>query len=245
MRRIASESSPGSASTSEELTACKIGGCCGKDTPLLAHDALLARLPALPMWRLSPDRTAISKEFVAKNWAAAMAFFNAVSVIAEDEGHHPDLHLTGWRNVRVDLSTHAIGGLSLPDLVLAAKIDAIPTEYSPKWLREQEAARKREAEARYRAQKQVEGEAVEEKIGGLKDNPFKRRDSKAGSKENLSNLIPKELTEEQKEIAALKTSGVARERANSLGVQLTPRASKPWWQKCMPCFAPKPTLIAK
>ena len=128
----------GSASTSEELTACKIGGCCGKDTPLLAHDALLARLPALPMWRLSPDRTAISKEFVAKNWAAAMAFFNAVSVIAEDEGHHPDLHLTGWRNVRVELSTHAIGGLSLPDLVLAAKIDAIPTEYSPKWLREQQ-----------------------------------------------------------------------------------------------------------
>ena len=130
----------GSASTSSELSACKIGGCCGKDTPLLAHDALLARLPALPMWRLSPDRTAISKEFVAKNWAAAMAFFNAVSVIAEDEGHHPDLHLTGWRNVRVELSTHAIGGLSLPDLVLAAKIDAIPTEYSPKWLREQEAA---------------------------------------------------------------------------------------------------------
>ena len=41
--------------------------------------------------------------------------------------------------MRVDLSTHAIGGLSLPDLVLAAKIDAIPTETAP-WLREQEAA---------------------------------------------------------------------------------------------------------
>ena len=91
------------------------------------------------MWRLSPDRTAISKEFVAKNWAAAMAFFNAVSVIAEDEATTPT-STSGWRNVRVELSTHAIGGLSLPDLVLAAKIDAIPTEYSPKWLREQEAA---------------------------------------------------------------------------------------------------------
>ena len=129
---------------------------------------------------------------------------------------------------------------------------ALKTRNSAAWnekeLREQEAARKREAEARYRAQKQVEGEAVEEKIGGLKDNPFKRRDSKAGSKENLSNLIPKELTEEQKEIAALKTSGVARERANSLGVQLTPRGSKPFWQKCLPCFAPQPAkakLISK
>eukprot|EP00966_Prymnesium_polylepis_P193189 4477752-Prymnesium_polylepis.1 len=79
---------------------------------------------------------------VAKNWAAAMGLFNAVSVLAEEEGHHPDLHLTSWRNVRIELSTHAIGGLSLPDLVLAAKIDAIPVECSPKWLRELEAAEK-------------------------------------------------------------------------------------------------------
>ena len=46
-----------------------------------------------------------------------------------------------WSNVRdgclqVDLSTHAIGGLSKNDFVVAAKIDAVPTEYSPKWLRE-------------------------------------------------------------------------------------------------------------
>tara|TARA_B100000768_G_scaffold155345_1_gene152362 strand:+ start:417 stop:518 length:102 start_codon:yes stop_codon:yes gene_type:complete len=33
-----------------------------------------------------------------------MGFFNAVGAIAEEEGHHPDLHLTGWRNLRVDLS---------------------------------------------------------------------------------------------------------------------------------------------
>ena len=38
------------------------------------------------------------REWVAKNWAAAMGFLNAVSAIAEEEGHHPDLHLTGWRN---------------------------------------------------------------------------------------------------------------------------------------------------
>ena len=65
-----------------------------------------------------------------------MSFFNAASEIAEAEGHHPDLHLQGYRNVRVVLSTHAVGGLTLPDLVLAAKLDAIPVEYSPKWIRE-------------------------------------------------------------------------------------------------------------
>ena len=133
-------------------------------------------------------------------------------------------------------------------------IDAPERRNSASWnekeLREAEQARKREAEARHRAQVQVAGEAVEENSPRLADNPFKRRDSKAGNKENapISNVSTRALTDEQKEIAALKTSGVARERANSLGVQLTPRGSKPFWQKCLPCFAPQPAkakLISK
>lgn len=62
----------GDAGTRDELLACKIGGCCGKDTPLLPMDALTARMPALPDWTLSADGKAISKEFVAKNWGAAV-----------------------------------------------------------------------------------------------------------------------------------------------------------------------------
>ncbi|MFO0929868.1 MAG: 4a-hydroxytetrahydrobiopterin dehydratase [Gemmataceae bacterium] len=46
--------------------------------------------------------------------------------VAEAEGHHPDLHLTGYRNVAVELSTHAIGGLSENDFILAARIDQLP-----------------------------------------------------------------------------------------------------------------------
>ena len=65
-----------------------------------------------------------------------MKFLNAVSDLAEEEGHHPDIHLTNWRNCRIELTTHAIGGLSMPDLVMAAKIDALPVVYSPKWMRE-------------------------------------------------------------------------------------------------------------
>lgn len=67
--------------------------------------------------------------------AAAIQFINEVSVIAEEEGHHPDLHLENWREVRVVLTTHAIGGLSLPDLVLAAKFDTIEVPLSAKWLK--------------------------------------------------------------------------------------------------------------
>ena len=59
----------GSASTSEELRLCKIGGCCGKDTPLMPADAVAARLGALPMWNLSEDGKVISKTFVAKHCA--------------------------------------------------------------------------------------------------------------------------------------------------------------------------------
>lgn len=76
--------------------------------------------------RASHRAQTITRSFTAKNWAAAMEFLNAASAIAEEEGHHPDLHLTNWRDVRVDLSTHAIGGLSLPDLVVAAKLDGNP-----------------------------------------------------------------------------------------------------------------------
>ena len=49
-----------------------------------------------------------------------------VAELAEDEGHHPDLHLTGYRNVAIELWTHAIGGLSENDFITAAKIDQLP-----------------------------------------------------------------------------------------------------------------------
>ena len=48
-----------------------------------------------------------------------------VTRLAEDEQHHPDLHLVQYRRVSVELYTHAIHGLSENDFILASKIDAI------------------------------------------------------------------------------------------------------------------------
>ena len=45
--------------------------------------------------------------------------------LAEAEGHHPDLHLSGYRNVVLELYTHAVGGLTENDFILAAKIDVL------------------------------------------------------------------------------------------------------------------------
>ena len=57
-----------------------------------------------------------------------MAFFNKVAELSEAEGHHPDLHLVGYRHAAVELTTHAIGGLSENDFILAAKINQVPFE---------------------------------------------------------------------------------------------------------------------
>ena len=77
-------------------------------------------------WRLSADGQRIRKEWVVKNFMAGIDFFNAVAKVAEAEQHHPDVHLAGYRNVAIELWTHAIGGLSENDFILAAKIDQLP-----------------------------------------------------------------------------------------------------------------------
>ena len=107
-----------------------------RDTPKLTPDEIQTRLKAVPTWTLDPQGVAISRKFTAKNWKSALDFVNQLSIVAEEEGHHPDVHLTNWRDVEVVASTHAIGGLSLHDFVLAAKLDTIDVTYSPKWLRE-------------------------------------------------------------------------------------------------------------
>ena len=60
-----------------------------------------------------------------QDFATALDFFARVGQIAEAEDHHPDLHLTEYRNVSVELWTHAAGGLTENDFVMAAKIDAL------------------------------------------------------------------------------------------------------------------------
>ena len=59
-----------------------------------------------------------------RNFLEAMAFANKITAVAEEEGHHPDLHIS-WGKVGIELSTHAIKGLSENDFILAAKIDTL------------------------------------------------------------------------------------------------------------------------
>ena len=59
---------------------------------------------------------------------AAVRLIDRIAGIAEAEDHHPDLRLTSYRKLEVALATHAIGGLSENDFILAAKIEELPKE---------------------------------------------------------------------------------------------------------------------
>ena len=61
-----------------------------------------------------------------RDFAAAVAFINRIAKVAEKENHHPDLHLTGYRRLRIVLTTHSAGGLTGKDHALAEKISALP-----------------------------------------------------------------------------------------------------------------------
>jgi 4a-hydroxytetrahydrobiopterin dehydratase len=73
-------------------------------------------------WQVKEGK-ALSKEFKFKSFPQTMAFVNKVALIAQEEGHHPDMEVH-YSRVRVEFSTHAIGGLSENDFIMAAKIEA-------------------------------------------------------------------------------------------------------------------------
>ena|SRR3989344_6977539 len=75
----------------------------------------------VPGWLVFNFRK-LNKEFKFKDFKEAIAFVNKIAALAESEGHHPDIAIS-YNKVRFDLTTHAIGGLSENDFILAAKID--------------------------------------------------------------------------------------------------------------------------
>jgi len=66
----------------------------------------------------------LEKKFDFKNFQESQDFINKVGEISENEGHHPDINF-GWGYAKINITTHAIKGLSENDFILAAKIDEI------------------------------------------------------------------------------------------------------------------------
>ena len=106
-----------------ELHEKKCVPCEGGAQPLTRAEAekLLSQVQG---WVLSDDVKNISRTFEFKNFVQAMAFVDNVADAAEIDAHHPDIHIF-YNKVTLELSTHAIDGLSENDFIAAAKINRI------------------------------------------------------------------------------------------------------------------------
>ncbi|MBI2647841.1 MAG: 4a-hydroxytetrahydrobiopterin dehydratase [Candidatus Wildermuthbacteria bacterium] len=106
--------------------------CEGGTPPLSREDVQELLFQLHREWSIRPpfeqDTTGagreISRVFVFENFPQAISFVNKVAELAEQEGHHPDLTIR-YNQVKILLSTHAIGGLSQNDFIMASKIDLL------------------------------------------------------------------------------------------------------------------------
>jgi len=111
------------AKLSGDLKHKKCKPCEGGVKPLLPDEYEAFLQTELSGWE-DVYKKKIEKEYKFKDFKEALAFVNHVGKLAEEEGHHPDIYLYNWNRVKLTLMTHAIGGLSENDFILASKIDA-------------------------------------------------------------------------------------------------------------------------
>ena len=106
-----------------ELADRKCVPCTGGVPPLTRTEIAPLRAQLGDGWEIEGDRKLV-RRFKLKNFVEAIDFVNAVTPVAEEEGHHPDFYVR-WGEVRVLLWTHKIDGLTESDFVMAAKIERV------------------------------------------------------------------------------------------------------------------------
>lgn len=103
---------------SKKCTPCEAG------TPPLTPNRFELLLKQLKLdWEVIEEKK-IRHEFKFKGFVEAMDFVNKVAKLAEEENHHPNIHIY-YSRVVIDLTTHSIKGLSENDFVMAAKIEEL------------------------------------------------------------------------------------------------------------------------
>jgi 4a-hydroxytetrahydrobiopterin dehydratase len=97
---------------------------CRPGQPKLADPAIAEALQSLPGWSRSAAGDAIQKTYPFSDFYRTMAFVNAVAWIANQQDHHPDLDVR-YNRCGVTFSTHDAGGVTLNDLICAARVEAL------------------------------------------------------------------------------------------------------------------------
>ena len=90
---------------------------------MLDDAALELALRDLPGW--THGDTSLTRTFRRRDWRDALALVNAVADEADRRDHHPDISITGYRNVTFRLTSHDIGGITKRDVNLAKRIDEL------------------------------------------------------------------------------------------------------------------------
>jgi 4a-hydroxytetrahydrobiopterin dehydratase len=90
--------------------------------PLTAEEAGSLAEGVAGEWQI--DGREIRREFTLKTFNAAFGLATRIALLAEAQGHHPELNI-GWGRLVVQLSTHSVGGLSRNDFIMAARIDRL------------------------------------------------------------------------------------------------------------------------
>ncbi|EKD90996.1 MAG: hypothetical protein ACD_30C00052G0014 [uncultured bacterium] len=103
----------------EDLTKKKCVPCDTGEGKL-EQNKVKEYLKAVHEWFLIGDT--IVREYKFKDFKEAMSFINRVADLAEEEGHHPDIFVS-YNKVKLTLMTHAAGGLTENDFIMAAKIN--------------------------------------------------------------------------------------------------------------------------
>lgn len=96
--------------------------------PKLTTDQAAAFARSTPHWTVDEGSLSIRRKLNCKTFVKAVERVNQIAEIAEQQQHHPDLYLSGYRHLEIVLTTHAIGGLSENDFILAAQIDRLLDE---------------------------------------------------------------------------------------------------------------------
>lgn len=90
---------------------------------ILSINEIEKKLNTLSGWKFSNNQ--IEKTFELKDFKSALNFVNWLGDQAEGMNHHPDIFLFSWNKVKISISTHDEGGVTLKDFTLASKIDSI------------------------------------------------------------------------------------------------------------------------
>ena len=101
--------------------------CQKRVTPMPIEEVKMA-LRQISGWTLGKDSKSITSSWKMRDFSAAINLVNEVAKIAENEDHHPDFHLQGYRNITIELSTHSVSGISINDVILASKVNKIPKD---------------------------------------------------------------------------------------------------------------------